>query len=277
MLYPIKFIEGLQELNELVSLENQVKVVRLQDKLGEQNYHHDRNKLLEAMTDAIKNTSQDITKTITETSIKNSKKSKSFNEKNLDLLNDKGMITHTLAYFLVNLFKPENKSQFRIKKDFNSARVNDFLINGGVPVSIYDNMLTLRDSNRSFELDGDLSETRTSYDSNLSNSIPKDRKLIHEFGKEMNFKFRQQGRKSDRDKSMRKLLKSTAIIVSGVTTKFLPGNPDELCNRLKLLLQEKQAGNNSNKINDDIVAIVDKLLEYKCITKKQQKHNQIKC
>ena len=54
---------------------------------------------------------------------------------------------------------------------------------------------------------------------------------------------------------------------------FLSSDPDELCNRLRLLLQEVQAGNNSDLINKEIVAIVDKLLEYKCITKKQ--HNQI--
>ena len=42
-------------------------------------------------------------------------------------------------------------------------------------------------------------------------------------------------------------------------------------NRLILLLQEKQAGNNSNKINEEIVAIVDKFLEYKYITPTQHK------
>ena len=40
---------------------------------------------------------------------------------------------------------------------------------------------------------------------------------------------------------------------------------------LKLLLQEKQVGNNSDLTNDEIVAIVHKLLEYKCISKKQHK------
>ena len=34
MLYPIKDREELENLNELVSLDNQVNVVRLQDKLG---------------------------------------------------------------------------------------------------------------------------------------------------------------------------------------------------------------------------------------------------
>ena len=116
MLYLIINVEDLQKLNELVSLENQVKFVRLQDKRCERNYHHDRNKLLEPMTDAIENTSQGITKAITETSIKDNKVLEDLNEKSLGLMNDKGMIAHTLASSVVNHFKPENKSQFKLKK-----------------------------------------------------------------------------------------------------------------------------------------------------------------
>ena len=48
-------------------------------------------------------------------------------------------------------------------------------------------MLTFRDSNRSFKLDEDLLETMTLYNFILSNSNPQDRKLIHVFGKEMDF------------------------------------------------------------------------------------------
>ena len=44
MLYSIKDREDLENLEELVSLENQVKVVRLQDKLGKQNFHEDMKK-----------------------------------------------------------------------------------------------------------------------------------------------------------------------------------------------------------------------------------------
>ena len=68
------------------------------------------------------------------------------------------------------------------------------------------------------------------------------------------------------------------VSASGVSnTKFLPSDGDELCDRLKFLLQEKQAGNNSDLINKELVALVDKLLEYKCISKKQQKQILIKC
>ena len=52
------------------------------------------------------------------------------------------------------------------------------------------------------------------------------------------------------------------ISASGVSkTIFLPSDPNELCDRLRLLLQEKQAGNNSNIFNEEIVVIVNNLVE----------------
>ena len=54
-------------------------------------------------------------------------------------------------------------------------------------------------------------------------------------------------------------------------------DPDELCDRLTLLLQEKQAGKNFDISNQEIVVIVNKLLEYNCISKKQHKQLSIKC
>ena len=46
MLYPINNREDLKKLDEAVSLQNQVQEVRLQDKLGEQNYHEDTKKII---------------------------------------------------------------------------------------------------------------------------------------------------------------------------------------------------------------------------------------
>ena len=61
MLFPIKDRKDLEKLNDLSSLQDQVKVVRLQDKLGKQNFHKDMKKVFEPMTDTIKNTSKNIT------------------------------------------------------------------------------------------------------------------------------------------------------------------------------------------------------------------------
>ena len=65
-------------------------------------------------------------------------------------------------------------------------------------------------------------------------------------------------------------------MASGISrTILLSSDPNEVCDRLKIILQEKHAGNNSDIINDEIVAIVDKLLELKCISKKQHKQTLI--
>ena len=73
MLFPYKDRQDLKDLEEVATLQNQVKVVRLQDKLGKKNFEKDLKKVSEAVTKSLENTSQDITKTITEISIQNNK------------------------------------------------------------------------------------------------------------------------------------------------------------------------------------------------------------
>ena len=50
MLFAVNNREDLQNLNELASLQDQVKAVRLQDKLGKQNFHEVMKKLFEPIT-----------------------------------------------------------------------------------------------------------------------------------------------------------------------------------------------------------------------------------
>ena len=278
MLYPINNREDLQKLNDAVLLQNQVQEVRLQNKLGEQNYHEDIKKIFKPMTDELKNTSEKITRTLTENSINNNKAIENLNEKILELMDEKGMIASYLASSLVEVFEKANKSQFRLRKDPNSTKLNDFLIHGTIPVTIFSNMIVFRDSNKSFRLEGDLLKVITTYKVNVDHSSPQDKKLIYEFAKEMNYDTKGTGRPSVRHNSMVRLLDQPSIMASGFSkTIILSSDPNELCDRLKLLLQEKHGGNNSDIINDEIVAIVDKLLEYKCISKKQHKQNLIKC
>ena len=141
-------------------------------------------------------------------------------------------------------------------------------------------MLTFRDTAKEFELKGDLLKMITNKNYNVDLASLQDKILMYDFAKEMNFDTTALGNKSTQDRTPIKLLKSPGLMVStsGVSkTIFLSTDPDELCNRLKLLLQEKQAGKNSDINNQEIVAIVDKLLEYKCISKKQHKQILIKC
>ena len=90
----------------------------------------------------------------------------------------------------------------------------------------------------------------------------------------MYFVVRGPGNKSTRDITLIKLPKLPGLTISSSgksNTIFLPYDLDEHCDRLSLLLQEEQARNNSDLINEEIIAIVHKLLEYKCISQKQQK------
>ena len=280
MLYSIKDSEDLEILNELVSLQDQVKAVRLQDKLGKQNFHKDMKKLFEPVTKSLENTSQDITKTITENSIENNQAIENLNNKLLEIMNDRGILVTYLMSPLSKIINLENISQFKLLKDSNSNRVKDLKINKTIPITLYNSSVTFRDTGKEFELKGDLLKmiTNSKYNVNLASSA--DKKLLYDFAKEMHFDLKAQGNKSTRDRTLIKLLNSPGLMVSasGVSkTIFLSTDPNELCVRLKLLLQEKQAGNNSDIINQEIVAIIDKFLEYKCIGKKQHKQILIKC
>ena len=172
-----------------------------------------------------------------ETYINSNKAVENLKGKILELMNDKGMTAPYLASSLVNVFKPENKSRFSLKKDLNSTKMSDFLMNECIPVTLFCNMLTSIDSIKSFKVDGDLLETMTDYDFNVSLSNPKDQTLIYEFGIEMKFNVTQKGRKSDRDNFMIKLLKSPAIMASGVSKIiFRSSHPSGLCDRLEFLI-----------------------------------------
>ena len=55
---------------------------------------------------------------------------------------------------------------------------------------------------------------------------------------------------------------------------FLPSDPDELVDQLKLLYFEKIGGNDNPQLNEQIIAIVEKLLEYEFITPSQHQNIQ---
>ena len=55
---------------------------------------------------------------------------------------------------------------------------------------------------------------------------------------------------------------------------FLPSDPDELVDQLKLLYFEKVGRNDNPQLNEQIIAIIDKLLEYECISPSQHQNMQ---
>ena len=141
MLYSIKDREDLKNLEELISLENQVKVFKLQDKLGEQNFHEDMKKVFEPVTKSLENTSENITKAISESSKENNLLLESVNNKLLEIMNDRGILASYLMTPLSKITNPENSSQFRLEKDAYSNRVNNLLMKNKIPITLYGNIL----------------------------------------------------------------------------------------------------------------------------------------
>ena len=260
----------------MASLQNQIKVVRLQDKLGKQNFQEDMKKLFEPVTKSIKDVSEEVTKIITETSEKNNKAPENLNNKLLEIMNDRGILAPYLMSPLSKTTNPENTTQFKLVKDSSSNRVNDLLIHNTIPITLYNSLLTFRDTGKEFELKGDLLKMATNKNYNVDLASLSDKKLMYDFAKEMHFDVRGVGNKSTRERTPIKLLKSP-VSASGISTLFLTSDTDELCDRITLLLQEKHAGNESDIFNDQIVAIVDKLFEYKCMSRKEHKQILIKC
>ena len=86
MMYAIKNRDNLEKLEDVPLLQNQVRELRLQDKLGKQNFHEDSKILYEPFTYTIKDTSRDKTNTMIESSTENNKAISDLNEKVLELM-----------------------------------------------------------------------------------------------------------------------------------------------------------------------------------------------
>ena len=134
-------------------------------------------KVFEPVTESLESTSQDITKTITETSVKNNQAIENLNNKLLEIMNDRGILATCLMSPLSKITNPENASQFRLVKDHNSNRVNDLKINNSIPITLYGNILTFRDTGKKFELTGDLLEMITNKNYNVNLASLADKKI----------------------------------------------------------------------------------------------------
>ena len=178
-----------------------------------------------------------------ETSNINRKALENLNNKILEIKNDTGILATYLMSPLSKITNPENTNRIELVKDSDSNRVIDLKINNTIPITLHDNLLTFRDSNKQFELKGDLLKTIPIKNYNVDLARLSEKKLMYDFAKELNFETKAKSNKSTRDRSLIKLLKSPGLMVSasGTSSKiFLTSDPDELCKRLKLLLQEKQ-------------------------------------
>ena len=124
----------MEKLEELASLKNQVEDLRLQDRLGKQNFHNGLTETFEPVTKSNKDISEDVTKKIAEISIENNIALANLNEKLLEKLKDRGLVASYLLSPLSENINLEQTSHSKLVKDLCSNRVIDLLINKTIPV-----------------------------------------------------------------------------------------------------------------------------------------------
>ena len=144
-------------------------------------------KSYEPINDSIKDTSRDITKTMTESSIRDKKAVENINNKLLEMTNDRGILATSLMSLLSEFINPQHTGHFKLLKDLLSNRVNDMLINKVIPVTPYDNFSTFLDTDKKFELQGGLLKMITNRNYKVDLATSQVKKLGYEFAKELYF------------------------------------------------------------------------------------------
>ena len=90
-------------------------------------------------------------------------------------MNERGVLaTHSMSP-ISKITHPENISQIKLLKDPNSNRVNISSIHNTLPVTLCSSLLTFRDTDKNFELKGDLMKmiTNENYNVDLASLLVK--------------------------------------------------------------------------------------------------------
>ena len=93
----------------------------------------------------------------------------------------------------------------------------------------------------------------------------------------MHFDIHAKGKSFNEKNLIKNYYNKRTLLASGVQEVIcLSENRIELCNRLRSIIQEKQAGNDNTRFGNEMDAVVDKLLEYKYIISTQHKKKLLK-
>ena len=174
------------------------------------------------------------------------------------------------------MLNDNNKSQFSLEPVEGSS--NLFTINpitNPQQVLIKGSTMTFENGNTYNLNNPDLSYfiTYTQLDKEIQNE-----KLIYNFLKDMKYDLNYGDKKSKRYYFIKDLINQYTYrdqqsqLGSGLNFIFLPSDPDELVDQLKLLYFEKVGGNDNPMLSEQIIAIADKLLQYHCITTNQHQN-----
>ena len=194
-----------------------------------------------------------------------------------DLVNS-NQVDSSIVKTVSNLLNDNNKSQFSLEPVEGSS--NLFTINPHNPqqVLIKGSTMTFPNGNTYYLNDPDLSNfiTNTQID-----KIPQNTNIIYSFLNDMKYNIYYGDKKSHRYYFIKAMLQpqlGSGLNFTGqrpanpVVCVFLPSDPDELVDQLKLIVLEKVGGNDNPMLSEQIIAIADKLLQYQCITTNQHQN-----
>ena len=300
-MYSIHNRVDLEKLKKLQESNSLIKAERLKQLLGKQDFHYDMGEVFEPVTvmqleatknqkqlsekqiQALRDSSQTAVQAIESQTQAIRESSKAMN-KNLqksieeydeitnrnnqlvtDLVNS-NQVDSSIVKTVSNLLNTQ--SQFRLEPV--EGNPNLFIINpftNPQQVLIKGSTLTYQNGNTYNLNDPDLSNfiTNTQIDKK-----PQNIDLIYSFLNDMKYNLNYGDKKSKRYYFIKDLINQyiyrESQLGSGLNFVFLPSDPDELVDQLKLLYFEKVGGNDNPMLSERIIAIADKLLQYQCIT-----------
>ena len=117
-----------------------------------------------------------------ENSIDDNKALTKLNDKHLEIKNDRDILASYLLSPQTKISNPENTSHFKLVRDPSSIGVNVLLTNKAISVTFFNNSMKFCDTNKKFELQGDLlkmMKPKKNYQLELANLWHK--KLMFEF------------------------------------------------------------------------------------------------
>ena len=306
-MYSIHNRDDLEKLKKLQESKSLIKAEGLKQLLGKQDFHYDMEEVFEPVTEkqskqqelsekqiqALRNSTetttqaiQDQTRAIQESSntlnkklhksVKEYDKISNRNNQVLTNLVNSNTVDSSIVKTVSNLLNDNNKSQFSLEPVEGSS--NLFTINpitNPQQVLIKGSTMTFENGNTYNLNNPDLSYfiTYTQLDKEIQNE-----KLIYNFLKDMKYDLNYGDKKSKRYYFIKDLINQYTYrdqqsqLGSGLNFIFLPSDPDELVDQLKLLYFEKVGGNHNPMLNEQIIAIADKLLQYQCITTNQHQN-----
>ena len=258
---------------------------------------------IENQTRAIEHNNNTLQNSIKE-GIKQYNEITNHNNQLLTSLVNTNQVDSSIVKTVSNLLNDKNKSQFSLEpitQSFAQDNPNLFTINPHNPQQVLIKGSTMTfESGNSYDLSNpDLQYfiSNTHFDKPINNWGPiytflndmkydlnyGDKKSIrYQFIKELYSRYQLQGYTQAHD-SQGQSQGFTGSGLNGETSRsstrsstqqyiFLPSDPDEIVDQLKLLYFEKVGGNDSFLINEQIIAIIDKLLEYECISPSQHQN-----